>query len=128
MQTTAVTSIPIPTPTLNPVLRDFWSMWARIYVLYGGRGSSKSWDAAGRAIAIAQMCCVRILCTRQFQNKIENSVYTLLKNQILRFGLQDDFIILNTKIIHKYTGSEFIFYGLWRNIEEIGRASCRERV
>lgn len=81
--------------------------------------SSKSWDAAGVAICIAQMCTVRFLCTRQFQNKISESVYTLLKIQIERFGLTDDFEILNTSIKHKRTGSEFLFYGLWRHIDEI---------
>lgn len=106
-------------PSLNPNLRNFWAKRARNRVLYGGRSSSKSWDAAGNAIAIAQMCKVKFLCVRQFQNKIEESVYSLLKIQIERFGLQNDFIILNNKIIHKYTGSEFIFYGLWRHFSEI---------
>ena len=106
-------------PTLNPALRDFWTVPARNRVLYGGRSSSKSWDAAGMAVAMAQMCRLRFLCTRQFQNKIEESVYTLLKIQIERFGLRDQFTILNNKIIHNITGSEFLFYGLWRNIDEI---------
>ena len=71
------------------------------------------------AVAIAQSCRVRILCTRHFQNKIEESVYTLLKIQIKRFGLEDDFQILKNKIVHRYTGSEFIFYGRARNMDEI---------
>lgn len=106
-------------PSLNPTLRDFWLAPARNRVLYGGRSSSKSWDAAGFAVFLAQHCKVRVLCTRQFQNKIEESVYTLLKIQIERFGLRDQFTILNNKITHNTTGSEFIFYGLWRNIGEI---------
>jgi len=106
-------------PTLNPNLRSFWAKPARNRILYGGRSSSKSWDAAGRAIAMAQMCKLRFLCTRQFQNKIEESVYSLLKIQIERFVLQDDFVILKNKIYHRHTGSEFIFYGLWRSIDEI---------
>ena len=105
--------------TLNPVLRDFWLTPARNRILYGGRSSSKSWDAAGFAIALAQSARVRILCTRQFQNKIEESVYTLLKIQIERFGLSHKFEILNNKIICTTTGSEFFFYGLWRSIDEI---------
>lgn len=105
--------------TLNPALKSFWKTPARNRVLYGGRSSSKSWDAAGMAIAIAQFCRVRILCTRQFQNKIDESVYTLLKIQIERFGLQDKFKVLDNKIICISTGSEFLFYGLWRNIGEI---------
>ncbi len=61
---------------------------ARNRVLYGGRASSKSWDAAGVAIAIANNCGAKFLCTRQFQNRIEDSVYTLLIAQIERFGLR----------------------------------------
>lgn len=106
-------------PTLNPVLRSFWTTKARNKVLYGGRDSSKTWDAAGFAIYLASKYKLRFLCTRQFQNKIEESVYTTLKNQIDRFGLIDEFTILNNKITHDVTGSEFIFYGLWRNIDEI---------
>ncbi len=105
--------------TLNPALRTFWKTNARNYVLHGGRMSSKSWDAAGFAIIIASQCKIRMLCTRQFQNKISESVYALLKVQIYRFGLQDEFDILNNSIKHKHTGSEFLFYGLWRHIDEI---------
>lgn len=107
------------TPTLNPALREFWLTPARNRVLYGGRDSSKSWDTAGFAIFLAQHCSLRVLCARQFQNKIEESVYTLLKIQIERFGLGDQFDILKNKITHKITGTEFIFYGLARNIDEI---------
>ena len=105
--------------TLNPALRDFWATRARNYVLYGGRASSKSWDAAGRAIFLAQACRVRFLCTRQFQNRLEESVYTLLIRQIYRFGLQDQFRVIKNKIQHIRTGSDFIFYGIQRNFEEI---------
>lgn len=108
-----------PAPSLNPALRDFWLQPARNRVLYGGRSSSKSWDAAGFAIFLAQSMRLRFLCTRQFQNKIEESVYTLLKHQIDRFGLTPTFRILDNKIISRKTGSEFLFYGLWRSIDEI---------
>ena len=62
---------------------------------------------------------LRFLCTRQFQNNINESVYTLLKVQIARFGMQSKFRILKNKIICTTTGSEFIFYGLWRHIDEV---------
>src|SRR5690625_1484964 len=106
-------------PTLNPALRGFWTQPARNRVLYGGRSSSKSWDAGGFAVFLAANYRVRFLCARQFQNKIEESVYTLLKTQIERFGLRQEFRILDNKIIHPGTGSEFLFYGLWRHIDEI---------
>lgn len=105
--------------TLNPALEDFWKAPARNRILKGGRASSKSWDAAGFAIFLANNYNLRFLCARQIQNKIEQSVYTLLKTQINRFGLQANFDIQVNKIVNKVTGSEFMFYGLWRNIEEI---------
>lgn len=106
-------------PTLNPALREFWQQPARNRVLYGGRASSKSWDAAGFATFLAHNYKLRILCVRQFQNKIEESVYTLLKHQIERFGLRDHFRVLDNKIVGRKSGSEFMFYGLWRSIDEI---------
>ena len=60
-----------------------------------------------------------MLCARQFQNKIAESVYTLLKIQIERFGLAGQFDITDNSIKHRHTGSEFMFYGLWRHIDEI---------
>ncbi len=106
-------------PSLNPALKEFWVTPARNRVLYGGRASSKSWDAAGIAIFLAQYTKIRVLCVRQFQNKISESVYSLLKIQIERFRLENEFRILNNKIICATTGSEFLFYGLARNISEI---------
>lgn len=104
---------------LNPVLRNFWTTKARNKILYGGRASSKSWDAAGFAIFLSNKYSLRFLCVRQIQNKIEQSVYALLKIQIERFGLSSNFKITDNKIINRLTGSEFMFYGLWRNIGEI---------
>ena len=106
-------------PSLNPNLRDFWTTRSRNKILMGGRMSSKSWDAAGMAVFLANKYKLRFLCVRQLQNKIDESVYSLIKIQIERFGLTDNFRILDNKIINKITGSEFMFYGLWRHITEI---------
>lgn len=105
--------------TLNPALRDFWLTPARNRVLYGGRASSKSWDAAGFAIFLACTTKGRFLCTRHFQNKIADSVYTLLVKQIDRFGLRSQFKILDNSIVCPRTGTDFLFFGRSRNIEEI---------
>lgn len=113
------------TPTLNPALRDFWSAreidgrQITTRVLYGGRMSSKSWDAAGVAIARANFRHEVFLCTRMYQNRISDSVYTLLKKQIDRFGLTDKFTIFADAIEHKTNGSLFRFYGVARNADEI---------
>lgn len=105
--------------SLNPNLKSFWRTKSDLKVLKGGRASSKTWDAAGFAVFLASRYKVKFLCMRQFQNKIQESVYAILKIQIERFGLEDEFEILKTTIRHKTTGSEFHFYGIHRNIAEI---------
>ena len=45
--------------TLNVALRPFWAAQARHKILYGGRASSKSHDAAGLAIFLAANFCVK---------------------------------------------------------------------
>lgn len=106
-------------PTLNPALKTFWKTKADLKIIKGGRVSTKTWDAAGFAIYLAQSITVKFLCMRQFQNKIQESVYAILVIQINRFGLESEFEILKTTIRHKRTGSSFHFYGIHRNIAEI---------
>ena len=109
--------------TLNPNLKSFWVddngklRKARNRVLHGGRASSKSWELAGRGAGIAQQYKTRFLCVRRYQNKIKDSVYTLIKNQIDNFKLHG-FDIQSNMIGHE-NGSEFVFYGIERNLEEI---------
>ena len=113
-------------PTLNPALKKFWSTRVlpngepvKVRTLYGGRMSSKSHDAAGMAIARANHHKEIFLCTRMYQNKIADSVYSLLKAKIDYFGLGDRFKVYADAIEHKHTGSLFRFYGLARNVEEV---------
>lgn len=108
--------------TMNWALRGFWEAVARHKVLYGGRASSKSHDAAGHAIYLAANFCVKFMCARQFQNRISESVYTLLKDKINNSPHRNEFEILKTSIRHRITGSEFMFYGIARNLEEIRSA------
>lgn len=113
--------------SLNPNLTDYWFrdgipadenfIKVRNRVLYGGRASSKSWEFAGMAGILAQRCRTRFLCVRRYQNKIKDSVYTLIAAQIGRFGL-DGYDVLATEIRHG-NGSEFAFYGIERNTDEI---------
>jgi phage terminase large subunit len=113
-------------PTLNPELREFWTTQRMTdgthvigRVLYGGRMSSKSHDAAGVAIARSNFRTERFLCTRMYQNRIADSVYALLKDKISYFKLSDQFKIYADAIEHKYNDSLFRFYGIARNIDEI---------
>jgi phage terminase large subunit len=110
--------------TLNPNLRDFWQdpetkrlRKARNRVLYGGRASSKSWEFAGRAAQIGQAYKTRFLCVRRYQNKIKDSVYTLIKKQIDNFKFSG-YDVLASEIKHA-NGTDFNFYGIERNADEI---------
>ena len=109
--------------SLNPKLKSFWIneesklLKCRNRILYGGRASSKSWEFCGRLAHIGQQYKTRVLCVRRFQNKIKDSVYTLIKNQIENFDLYG-YKALASSIEH-VNGSEFVFYGIERNIDEI---------
>ena len=104
---------------LNPVLRDFWMTPSRYKALYGGRASSKSHDAAGIAVYLAANYTLKFMCARQFQNRISESVYTLIKDKIENSEFRGEFVLTNNSIKHKITGSEFLFYGIARNLAEI---------
>jgi phage terminase large subunit len=90
----------------------------RYKVLFGGRGGQKSWAVADYLIARACQEKLRILCTRQIQKSIKDSVYKLLCDRIHALGLDAYFIILKEGI-YSVTGSEFIFKGLRDNINEV---------
>ena len=109
--------------SLNPNLKDFWIgedgklIKARHRVLYGGRASSKSWEFCGRLAFIGGRYKTKVLCVRRFQNKIKESVYTLIKNQIDNFEIGGYTVLANA--ITNVNGTEFSFYGIERNIDEI---------
>lgn len=90
----------------------------RYKVAYGGRGSTKSWTAAGCLLLIAMQSKVRILCTRQLQTSIKDSVHKLLSDTIVRLHLEPYFEITRDTI-RCYNGSEFIFKGLQSQTIEI---------
>lgn len=83
---------------------------------YGGRGRGASWSFARALVAIASYQKKRILCTREYQNSIKDSVYKVLVNQIEELKLQDYYNINKTEIVSKI-GSEFLFKGLQHPLE-----------
>lgn len=105
---------------LNPKLKSFWKTYKPIKVLHGGRMSSKSYDTAGVLLYLASTYKLRILCIRRYQNKIDESVYALLKEIINdEEYFKERFTILKSSIVCNSTGSEFIFFGLHRSIDEV---------
>ncbi len=104
---------------LNPNLREFWQTKKPYKLLKGGRFSGKTHDAAGMAAFLARNYSIRFLCIRQFQNRISDSVYTVIKEKIEAAGWGEEFDIGVSSIKHRKTGSEFLFYGIARNLSDI---------
>jgi len=84
----------------------------RYKVYYGGRGGGKSWQFAQALVLLAREQHERILCAREVQNSIKDSVKRLLDDVIDRLGLTHEFISTDTEIRHVTTGSTFLFSGL----------------
>ena len=91
---------------------------ARYKVLYGGRGGAKSWGVARALLIIGAKQPTRILCAREFQTSIKDSVHKLLSDQIFALGLQDFYEITQTAI-RGMNGTEFSFAGLKNNVANI---------
>lgn len=104
---------------LNRNLKSVWMTRKPYKILRGGRFSGKTHDAAGMAAFLARNYSLRFLCIRQFQNRISDSVYTVVKEKIEAAGWEDEFDIGVSSIKHKETGSEFLFYGIARNLKDI---------
>lgn len=94
-----------------PPALDFLFKPARYKVAYGGRGSGKSWSFARALLVLAAKEKLRILCTREVQKSIRDSVHRLLCDQIESMGLGSFFTILDTEIRGR-NGSVFMFAGL----------------
>lgn len=83
----------------------------RYKVMHGGRGGGKSWTVAGVLLAMASERPLRVLCAREVQKSIKQSVHQLLTDQIARLGLWAFFEVLETEI-RGANGSLFLFAGL----------------
>lgn len=103
----------------------------RHYIYYGGRASGKSTTVAIFLLIEGMRRKVRILCTREYQNSIKESVHSLLASLIEKYNL-NTWEVTNDKIRNVKTGSEIIFVGTHNNaqsiksMENIGIAWCEE--
>lgn len=98
--------------------RELW-VPARHKVYWGGRGAGKSYAFADTLAIEADMKPLRILCAREKQNSIRESVHALLASRIHRHGLDHRYEITDKAIINRFTGSRFFFVGLWNNFDSI---------
>lgn len=89
----------------------------RYKVLHGGRGSGKSWAVARALLILAASKPLRVLCTREIQDSIRDSVHRLLCDQIKALGLGAVYDITRDEIRHR-NGSLFVFSGLAQHTVE----------
>lgn len=92
---------------------------ARYRASYGGRGSAKSHSFATAVILKAAQKPTRVLCCREIQNSIKDSVKRLLDDKIDKYGLRQFFSDSTEKEIRGANGSLFIFAGLRTNPDTV---------
>ena len=90
----------------------------RYKVYYGGRGGAKSHNFARALLYLGIQRPLRILCARELQNSISDSVHKLLSDLIQDVGLSG-FYEVQKASIKGINGTEFIFKGLKYNSNEI---------
>ncbi len=103
--------------SLNKKLKPFAAENWRYKVAHGGRGSAKSWTIARILLLKASRAPLRILCAREIQDSIKDSVHKLLSDQIDMLELEG--YTITDKAIRHTSGSEFLFKGLFSNLSKI---------
>lgn len=105
---------------------------ARYKAFYGGRGSAKSHSFATQLLLDGSEKPLRVLCAREVQNTIKDSVKQLLDDKIRAMGMGDIYASTQHEIRGR-NGSLFIFAGLGKlttdqikSMEGIDRAWIEE--
>ena len=118
---------PLIETELPAVFKAFATEKHRYRIAHGGRGSGKSWAIAQLLIIEAYSKKTRILCAREIQRSVADSVLQLLADTITRLGMDDFFEVQKTQILGK-NGSRFIFEGLRSNVNKIKSMEGIDRV
>lgn len=107
-------------PNLIELPEDFRDLFtpSRYKGFYGGRGSGKSRSFCRAALIKGTQKPTRILCCREIQKSIKDSVKRVLDDDIERMGLQNFYRSTRDNIFGR-NGTVFIFAGLRSNIESI---------
>lgn len=111
--------VPKPRLRLPKKLKGLFKPY-RYKVLHGGRGGAKSWGVAKTLLFMAAHTKLRILCARELQVSISESVHKLLADQIAAEPwLAARYEAQKTSILCHTTGSEFFFVGIKNNVTKI---------
>jgi phage terminase large subunit len=91
---------------------------ARYKVFWGGRGAARSWSYAQAILIMGSQRKLRVLCCREFQKSIADSVHKLFEDQVVRLNLPG-WDVGQKVITHKGTGTTILFEGLRYNTNRI---------
>ncbi len=83
----------------------------RYKVMHGGRGGGKSHGVAQVLLEMGTRAPLRILCAREIQKSMRDSVHRLLKDYVVRLGLTEFYEVLDNEI-RGANGTLFLFSGL----------------
>lgn len=102
---------------IHEKFKPLYSLKKFYKVFWGSRGGMKTFEFSRALVLKASKKKLNIVCGRQFQESISESVKESIEEQIYLLGLEDEYRILEKRIIHKITKSVFKFKGLERNIK-----------
>lgn len=83
----------------------------RYKVMHGGRGGGKSHSVGQVLLDLGARKPLRILCAREIQKSMRDSVHRLLKDYIVKLGLESFYEVLDNEI-RGGNGTLFLFSGL----------------
>lgn len=104
---------------LIPEILDVFIGKARYRAAYGGRGSGKSYTFATMLLIRAMSQPMKVLCARELQVSIKDSVHAQLSSIIDRYDFLKEFYRVTRTEITGKNGTVIIFKGLRHNAAEI---------
>lgn len=94
--------------------RELFKPGWRDAAFHGGRGGAKSHSIAGALVTQVALAPLRIVCAREIQESLKDSVKQLIEDKISDYGLEDHFEALRDETRAK-NGGKFVYKGMWRN-------------
>jgi len=105
--------------TVPKAFKELFDDSYRYKIFWGGRGAAKSWAFASTLIILGLEKSIRVLCARELQISINDSVHRLLSDIIRNNDLNEFYTIQKQTIESKINDTVFIFKGLKHNNTEI---------
>lgn len=106
------------TEIIIPSVFKFLHTPSRYKTLYGGRGGAKSHNVARTLLVMGMEKPMRIVCAREIQKSIKDSVHALLAD-IIRSHRLEWFYEIQESVIKGKNGTEFKFRGLKHNTTDM---------